>query len=237
MMKWMAAGVFLLLMINGTEAYSSEETDELIDMAEVVEVAGLEVSEWQYIVKEAVDRETVEKVVGNLENSHKVTVEKDENSVKYVFVDRRKTGGINEYYTVILPEQEHAAAQFTAVIEGSSWEKGSKEVYQSKRESLDEMFTKASQRFAWLSTVESGIMESDSFLHMLKEELGFEHSKTQIDTVRNSKHKKIVYGYIPLWTQKLAFDDGPRNFQMAVADEGTGAVTYTLGTPILIHEY
>ncbi|MFC3039254.1 YwmB family TATA-box binding protein [Virgibacillus xinjiangensis] len=237
MKKMMMTGVFLLLMISGTTAYSSGDADELVDMAGVVGEAGLEVAEWHYMEREEMDQESLLNLVEDLKNSYKVTVERKEKSVKYIFVDIRKNGTITEYYTVILPEQEHAAGEFTAVLEGSGWGKDLEEVYQSKRKNVAEKFTKASQRFAWLSTVESGIMDSDSFLHMLENELDFQHGTTQFDNVGNSKHKKLVYGYIPLWTQKFTFNEAPRNFQMAVTDEGSGSVSYTLGTPILIHEY
>src|SRR5699024_12270572 len=76
-----------------------------------------------------------------------------------------------------------------------------------------------------------------SVLNYISKELEIKHEQTQIDNHEKSALDKIIYGYTPLWSQKINIMNNPTNVQIAVTSNEKGMVNFTVGTPILINEY
>lgn len=228
----------MLLAINTDTPSMDMEVSELSDIAGYITSKKMTVDSWQVTVKEQVDRKKLERVIKDLEQEYSLTVSEDENSLKYSFHNTHKRESIVEYYNVIIPKNERQNSELVGVLKGGSWDSSVKDSYQLRLEQMiEKLFTKSANKFACLTTGEDGIMGSDYFIRDFVKSFNVQQIDTQFDTVKNSMHKKLIYGYIPLWNNKITIVDKPVNLQIAVIESETGDPIYTIGTPILINEY
>ncbi|OZU88435.1 hypothetical protein CIL03_12370 [Virgibacillus indicus] len=228
----------MLLAINTDTPSMDMEVSELSDIAGYITSKKMTVDSWQVTVKEQVDRKKLERVIKDLEQEYSLTVSEDENSLKYSFHNTHKRESIVEYYNVIIPKNERQNSELVGVLKGGSWDSSVKDSYQLRLEKMiEKLFTKSANKFACLTTGEDGIMGSDYFIRDFVKSFNVQQIDTQFDTVKNSMHKKLIYGYIPLWNNKITIVDKPVNLQIAVIESETGDPIYTIGTPILINEY
>ncbi|MBY7144717.1 YwmB family TATA-box binding protein [Virgibacillus sp. NKC19-3] len=227
----------LFLCITSEVAASHVQTDEMTELASIVTTSDGVVGNWEVTLKEKMDKTAIQDKLNELKNRYLVTVHEDEKSIKYSSGSVHKKSGISVTYNVIIPKDDMQHAELIAVMKGGHWDAFIKEQYQSIRDEMaTKYFTKSAEVFACLTTDNGDIINDESFLIELTDHLNLQHRKTQNDTVENSTHEEIIYGYTPLWDQKITIGDTPMNVQIAVT-EGNGEPTYTIGTPILINEY
>ncbi|MFD2044434.1 YwmB family TATA-box binding protein [Ornithinibacillus salinisoli] len=235
MKKTVLISIFILLISNNVMAQETY-TDELIDMATIVQKSDLDIDSWQVILKEKMDKPSVEKVIQELKNSYLFTRTEDENSIKYSFRDAHNSGEVIERYSAVIPKNPLYQAEIIAVLEGDSWNNTSEADYKEKVNALQrQYFTKYVQIFACLTTSDDAIIKSDYFLSKFDEELDLQHIRKQDDTVL--KDRKIIYGYTSQWKNKMTIVDKPVNIQIVVEKTDEDNEKYTIGTPILINEY
>ncbi|MFD1036846.1 YwmB family TATA-box binding protein [Virgibacillus byunsanensis] len=237
-MRKSAIMVLLLLLLPNETMANHTQSDELIDMTAFVTSEDLAVEEWQVTIKEQMEREKVKKVIEELKNRYNGTVAEDENIIEYSFRDVHNSVGIIEHYKVLIPKDENYQSEINVLIEGKAWNESIKESYVSrKHDILNQYFTMSAKIFSCLTTIDHGIINSVYFIQKIKQQFGLQHVTTQNDTVENSMHKNIVYGYTPMWSEKITITDKPVNFQLVVTATENGKSNYTIGTPILIDEY
>jgi TATA-box binding len=222
------------MMTQPAEAY----TDELTDMASFLVNNQVEIENWQTTWKESFSHQQAEALIKALSAKYDKTVTKHKKIIKISFKNSRITGNIDVSYSVTLPRQKKLSAELVVVIQGSSWNHIIAQEYREiVNSSVDNYFSAKAKRFSCLATKENDIINGDYFLNMLINYFQVEQIQTQFDTVKKSVHKKMIYGYTPLWNQKISIDSVPMNFQIAVTDTGSDNPTYMIGTPILINEY
>lgn len=228
----------LILFLTAKPMVNGMERDEMMDLANFTVESGIAIESWQVTFKEHIDKQKVEKIIRDFENSNLVTMTEDENVIKYLLRDTHNNPGFTVLYSVVVPKDQALKAEVIVVIEGSLWDKQIEADYLSIKRSLQEnLFTNSLQSFACLTTKDNGIMKDDSFVEEIKNYFNLQHMKTQFDTVKNSTHEKLIYGYTDLWKQYYFIEDAPMNLQIAVIMDEEMNLNYTIGTPILIHEY
>ncbi|MBP1948848.1 YwmB family TATA-box binding protein [Virgibacillus litoralis] len=238
-MKKIVLMVIILLLTTGA-AVSKKQQDEMTALASTLVGSDMEVEDWEVIIKEQVSKDKVKLLIEKLKtkNSQLVTSEDDENSIKYSFGNIYKNNQFSETYNVVIPKNTKHQAQFTVVIKGSSWNKSIEKEYLKQVKSIkNDFFTDNSTKFACLTTTLSGKLGSVYFIKRMKKSLNLQNIDEQSDTVENSMLNKVVYGYTPLWDQKITIMDKPMNLQLAFKDIENGKTKLTIGTPILITEY
>ncbi|WP_099159408.1 YwmB family TATA-box binding protein [Virgibacillus ndiopensis] len=230
--------IFILLLLFTTRALAHTNHDEMIDLATLVEESNLTIDEWQVTIKEQIDRNGIQYKIKQLRNSYLVSTSEDENVIKYSFSDVHKTSEVNETYKVIIPKNKSYKAEIIGVLSGEVWSNSIKKNYQKKLSlMLEQFFTQSAKKFACLTTISNDTISSDYFLNELKQKLNLQHISTQYDSIQNSMHEKIIYGYTPLWKQQITVMDKPMNVQLAVRAGKNESTKFTIGTPILITEY
>ncbi|WP_404455720.1 YwmB family TATA-box binding protein [Oceanobacillus kapialis] len=227
--------LFLLLMVTKTATMANYQ-DELIDIAEFAETENLPVKDWSVTIREQIDVERAANIRTQLKKEGlKESKTEKENSQNYLLRDRRNFKDLNVYYKVIV---HSGKAELIVVLEGQKWTQDIKQSYVNKKTTIkDEFFTNKAQTFACLSVSDDAIIDSDYFFKDLTKTFNIQHENKQFDNTKNSAHKFIFYGYTPLWTQKINLGNSKLNIQVAVTENATGDLTYTIGTPILINEY
>ncbi len=212
--------------------------DQLTDIANFITTQQLEVQQWQTTMKESISRKRSEQLVDDLEGHFNKLVTEDEKKLKYSFQDTRFSDQFNVLYNVIVPKQKQYEPEIVVVIKGSIWSQEIEEFYKNTVTTIENLyFSDSMKKFACLTTAGNDIISGDYFLSTLTEHFKVQQTKTQFDTVKKSTHKKIIYGYTPLWAHKISVNNFPMNLQVAVTDNGSDYPTYTIGTPILINEY
>lgn len=228
----------LFLCITSEAAADHMQSDEMMELASVVTDGDVSIDNWQVTLKENMDKTEIHDILIELKNRYLATVNEDENSIKYSFENVHHSSGISVIYNVIIPKDRMHDAELIAVMEGTHWNTSIEEDYQSILDTnVKQYFTKSAEVYACLTTDNGGIMNDEVYLNELMDRLSLQHMETQFDTVENSTHEKIIYGYTPLWDQKITIGETPMNLQIAVSESGDGDSTYTIGTPILINEY
>ncbi|PAV31350.1 hypothetical protein CIL05_01475 [Virgibacillus profundi] len=237
-MKKIVLITFLLLSITTDTIAEKTQVNEMTDIANYVLDNKMKVEGWQLTIKEQIDRQNVNSLIKEMKNSYLVTRNEDENSIKYSFSSTHKTESVVEFYNVIIPKEKIYDVELIGVLKGENWDDSIEENYNTRLKlMMNKFFTKSAKSFACLTTSDDGIMKADVFIYEFAENFNVQQLKTQIDTVKKSLHKKIIYGYIPLWNEKITIMDRPMNVQIAVTENEIGNQTYIIGTPILINEY
>lgn len=226
--------VFFLFTSIG--AAQTVEEDELIQLATVIEENNLAIENWEVMFKRKSSKKYTLSLLEQLKNSYLVTVTEDENKLKYVVNEKEKNNAFSVQYNVLITKQSNKSEIIT-VIKGSNWNRFIMEAYQSFVQTKNEMFTQTSQKYTCLETKDSGIIDVGLLLKNIKEQLNLSHIVTQTDTVEQSVHKNLLYGYTPLWDQKIWIDTKPMNVQIVEKAAGLNQSNLTIGTPILVNEY
>ncbi len=230
----------ILLMMTTAAAASPRQQEEMTALAAMVSDSELKVENWEVTMKEQMSKDKIKMLLGKLEakNSQIDTGDESENSIKYSFGHIHKNTNITETYNVVIPKDDKYQAQFIVVIKGKYWNESIKRDYLKRVEMIqNDFFSEDSTKFACLTTTLSGKIDSVYFIKQMKEKLHLQSMTEQNDTVENSMLKKIVYGYTPLWNQKITIMDKPMNLQLAFTENENGKTKLTIGTPILITEY
>jgi len=226
------------LFITTESIINGVETDEIIDLASFALEKEMPMESWHVTFKETFDRDEIKDRTEKFKNSSLVTITENDNVIKYLLRDVHKELEFDVTYSVILPKDQALKAEIIVAIEGSNWDENIEQDYLSIKRSIKETyFTQSVQLFAWLTIGSSGIMDSGGFVEEVKSYFNLQHISTQHDTNQNSKHKKLIYGYTDIWKQKFIIEDTPMNLQIAVTINDEMNLQYTIGTPILIHEY
>lgn len=228
----------LFLFITTNTMAQDIGSDELVDIASFVTNHELKVDQWEVTMKEKIDKGSIPSIIKTLSASYTVKKTADKNSVKYFFTDAHNSADVTVFYNVIIPKDGRYNAELTAVIAGSGWDESVKSGYKKKQDLIShQLFTESVKTYTCLTTQDDAIIDSDSFLREFAYYLNLQHEETQFDTVRNSTHEKVIYGYTSLWNQKFSINGTKMNVQIAVTNGDNGNPKYTIGTPILINEY
>src|SRR5699024_11268492 len=87
---------------------------------------------------------------------------------------------------------------------------------------MNDIFTPSARIYTCLTTEFNGIINADYVLNYISKELEIKHEQTQIDNHEKSALDKIIYGYTPLWSQKINIMNNPTNVQIAVTSNEKG---------------
>ena len=238
MKKTVLISLLLLFLTTNTMAQEMKK-DELVDIASFVTQEHLKVEKWEVTWKDKMNKDQIQKLVVRLNKDNKMTRTEDDLAVKYFAKDTHKQSGIAVFYKVVIPRDDKYDAELIAVMEGTSWNENIKEHYQSKKALIvHQLFTKNAKTYTCLVTQNDGIMSSDYFFEAFTKYFKLQQKNTQFDTVVNSSHKKIIYGYTPIWEHNMITINGTQmNVQVAETQNENEHPKYTIGTPILINEY
>lgn len=237
--KSIILAILCLFVANTVVAQTHDRSDnELLDLVYFMIAEDASILEWETTWKESISQARTDDLVETLSRKYHQHVTKDEQKIKYSFEDSHIYKGFNVLFHVIVPRQKHADAELVVVIKGDGWYSDMEKNYFNTVLNLQkEYFTSSVKKFACLTTKGNGIISSDYFLNKLTNYFQIQQKQTQFDTVEQSTHKKIIYGYTPVWERKISVNDTPMNIQIAVEENGSDNPTYVIGTPILINEY
>ncbi len=225
-------------MVINTVLAKDINRDAMQQLGEIFTQAELNIENWEVLIKEKKHPSELHDMLYRLKKEFSFTKDEDELRVKYVFQDGQVETDFVEYYTVVIPKSTAQDFEIIATLQGKSWSEDLANAYAEWKETKrHKWFTNSAKLYACLTTDIDGIMSSDVFLGMLKNELDLVHISTQVDNVKKSKHKKMIYGYTPLWSHTVKMNDKPVNLQLVEMINASGQVKYTIGTPILINEY
>ncbi|MGY0691234.1 YwmB family TATA-box binding protein [Virgibacillus sp. FSP13] len=230
--------LLLILFTKTVVGYTASVTDEMIDLASAVIESEIGIDNWQVTIKEQISHEKANNVANKLKNGYLVSTAEDENIIKYSFSDVHKSDDLDESFKVVIPKNTNYQAEVITVIRGDFWNESVEQAYISTKNALpDYLFSKDAERFACLTTDSSGTIDSDYFLNEFSEKLNVQQKLTQTDKIKNTSVGKILYGYTPLWDQKITIMDKSMNVQIAINESKDEGTKFTIGTPILITEY
>ncbi|WP_284138952.1 MULTISPECIES: YwmB family TATA-box binding protein [unclassified Virgibacillus] len=237
MRKVIIISVLIYLLSNNVFA-SSIKKDELVQLASIITSEGDLIETWEITIKENAERSRIEQLLEDWKHKDSVLREEDENSIKYASRDIHKTSGIIVSYNAVLPKNKQYRASFSIVIKGSGWDPPTQSEYQKiKQQVTEQYFTEKREIFTCLTTKPNAIMDIGYLSDNLAKKLKLRHVSTQTDNLVKTMHKKIIYGYTPLWEERLIIHNKPMNVQIVTEIDKQGDVTFTIGTPILINEY
>ncbi|BAC14929.1 hypothetical protein [Oceanobacillus iheyensis HTE831] len=230
---------FICISLFLTTTHASElNTDEMIALGNFATEQQLEIENWQVTIKESVSVVKAEKSIELLKNEYSYEKKSTEKSIIYLFKNDHKTNGLDVLYKVILPTESSSQAEVIALFEGADWSEEVKESYLiTKNEIVHKLFTKLAQSYTCLTSVDNDIINGDVFIEKAINYFNLRHTTTQYDNIAKSTIKKSFYGYTDLWDAFYSVDNKPINVQIAIIEDEAGNEKYTIGTPILIHEY
>lgn len=235
-MKYSMIICIIILSVAMTGASPYKEIDPLIKFTEIVKEEQLEITRWEVMIKETMQIKNREGYVNKFRNHQLVTMTEDENSINYVFEERKKDMKIQ--YNLVLPLHSDEQADLVTVITGNEWNEVVRENYTKiVAELKKEWFTSKARIFTCIEFIEGGTIESRMVIESFLSSLELVHMKAQNDNVQSSRLKNIIYGYTPLWKESYNLEGIPLNLQIAITELETGDLKYMIGTPILINEY
>lgn len=234
--------IILLVCLGMSSQVSADniqnDHDEMTQLADIAMESDLEVDHWQVTIKENMDKDSVLKYIKDLKNSYLDSYSEDENTIEYSFRDVQKNSGIVESYNIIIPKNSNYQPELVAVITGQNWNENIENTYLDLQKRIfRHYFTENALKFTCLTTVSSGTISNVYLVDLLKEQLNLQFITTQTDNIEKSMHKKMIYGYTDLWSQKFNILGNPVNVNIVITNTTNKETKVTIGTPILITEY
>ncbi|MDC3416727.1 YwmB family TATA-box binding protein [Aquibacillus salsiterrae] len=227
--------VYLIFSTFTTAAASSNQLQEVSEMASAVIEQDLTVNKWEVLVKEKVSKETAEKTIQWVENNQKdITYsEEDLGKIKKLIWNTQKSDGINESFIVVIPVEGNYDYQVMYKLTGNNWNKEMVKAQQSSISStIDELFSGNMTKFSCLNTQPDGNIDSDVFTKKLLK-------KWNVQPLKQIQENDFVVlsGYTSHWQTAVPTADKPMNVQIAAREGLGGKTTLTIGTPIIVTEY
>jgi hypothetical protein len=237
---WRILFIVLVLLFPINTMAKSTASDELIDLTNFSISNKLTIEEWQVIIKEQLEKNTAVDIVRELENSYKVTMSEDENIIQYQTEATLIKDIFSISYRVLLPKDNLSHPELIVILDGYFWDEYVMEIYQETIESLNRnYFSGRESIFSWLKINQDDIIEDGTLENGIINYFNLQEVETQFDNIENKKNviKKFIYGYTPLWDNKIMINNTAQNMQIAITEDEKGNTDYIIGTPILIHEY
>ncbi len=230
--------LFIITSMFMTGATPNEPVDPLHTLTKIAEENTWAITNWEVMLKESISKTNFNDILNDVRNSHLVTRTEDENSIKYILFDEENTTSIHVDQTIIVSKTEHEHIELIAVMKGSDWNEEIQSEYDQTSGKLnDSFFQDKPDEFTCIEVIEDDTIENRAVIDVLTESLQLEHVEEQDDPLEMSKHKKIKYGYTPLWNEKFVIQGIPYNLQIVATQGDSGKLAYTIGTPILMNEY
>jgi len=227
--------VFSIILSQETPVMVGQE---LIDISHFLEENSMTVDAWSVTIKEKIHSETVLKnTVQQLSEQYDQTVSKDENAHIYFYEGTHNEAQIDVSFKVVQSIIEDSG-EIVAVISGQKWDGSLLQDYLDMLQSINEnYFTEKSHVYTCLTIEDGVIINNDNFLEKVIKNFNLSNVKTQIDKVQTKIHKKVIYGYTPIWDKKLMIKDEPMNLQVVIDGDDSKERKVIIGTPVLINEY
>ncbi|RDW20554.1 YwmB family TATA-box binding protein [Oceanobacillus chungangensis] len=230
----------VLILLFPANTMAKPATDELIDLTNFATNNKLTIDEWQVIIKEQLEKHTAMNIVRELENSYKVTMSEDENIIQYQTEATRIENTFIVSYRVLLPKDNLSHPELVVILDGYFWDEFVEGIYQETIDSLKRhYFSENESMFSWLKINQDDIIEDGTFEEEIINYFNLQEVETQFDNIENKNNviKKFIYGYTPLWGNRIIINNIAQNVQVAITEDEKGNTEYIIGTPILIHEY
>lgn len=238
MKKIIFAIIFVVVTIQVTNAIAKSDTsEELVAMAELINEFDLSVDSWTVTYKENIPEQSLNGIIDKMKEKGQVIKTETEDATKYNVQHTHKNEKLNESYNVVYAKHLNQI-ELTITIEGESWDSQVESQYRNiEAKLLKEMLTNSVQKFACMTTHSNDIIADDKIVKYLEKKLKLRQKSTQNEKITKNVNKKIVYGYIPMWTTKIEMLGNPVNMQLAFTNDMHKGTTMIIGTPILINEY
>lgn len=224
-------------ILSGSMTGGKITQGEVEDLVHIMKNNNLKIDEWQVTIKEKVERDKKQDIINNIKENGNYTRKERENSVLYTFEDSHIYSESVETYNVLISKNKSDDIEIIAEFKGYTWNEKLNTNYEKWLRKMNDIFTPSARIYTCLTTEFNGIINADYVLNYISKELEIKHEQTQIDNHEKSALDKIIYGYTPLWSQKINIMNNPTNVQIAVTSNEKGMVKFTVGTPILINEY
>src|SRR5690625_5298054 len=236
-MKKIIVLAFMTAILSGSMTGGKITQGEVEDLVHIMKNNNLKIDEWQVTIKEKVERDKKQDIINNIKENGNYTRKERENSVLYTFEDSHIYSESVETYNVLISKNKSDDIEIIAEFKGYTWNEKRNTHYEQWLRKMNDIFTPSARIYTCLTTEFNGIINADYVLNDISKELEIKHEQTQIDNHEKSALDKIIYGYTPLWSQKINIMNNPTNVQIAVTSNEKGMVKFTVGTPILINEY
>lgn len=229
--------LFYSTMITGTAP--EFDNDPLLTFIEIADESQLNLKNWEVTLKETQTVDNVQTYVKDLRKTYKMTMNQDENSIRYLMEDKSQTiENLTVQYNIIISKQSPSEIMLIAVIKGDSWSAEIKQNYLTLKEDIEkDIFTSKVREFTCLELIENDTIKNRVVIEPFLSPLKLEIVKEQYNKEQKTGLKKIIYGYTPLWNEKIVLEGNPINLQIAIIELENGKKSYKIGTPILINEY
>jgi len=224
-------------LLSGSMTAEKLTQGEIEDLVHIMKMNELNIEEWEVTIKEKIKKDKKQALVNNIKENGNYTRKERENSVLYTFEDSHIYSKSVETYNVLIPKNKSDDIELIAEFKGYTWNEKLNTNYKKWLRKMNDIFTPPARIYTCLTTEFNGIINADNVLNYISKELEIKHEQTQIDKNEKSTLDKIIYGYTPLWSQKINIRNNPTNIQIAVKSSEKGMVKFTVGTPILINEY
>lgn len=230
--------IILLLSLFISQETSTLIGQELIDLNRFIEAYNFEKTDWSMTMKEKITSpDTLQNTIDQLSARYKQTkIEKNDTEI-YDYEDIYDVDHMTISLKVVVHDNQ-STGEIIAVITGSGEHS---EMLPNDIKTLQAInktyFTKRSHVYTCLSIEDNGIIKSDDFFNKVKEKFNLTHIQTQNDKIEVNTHKKVFYGYTPVWKEKLTIKDEPMNLQVVIDGSDSAKQKIIIGTPILINEY
>lgn len=231
-------GLILTIFLFITPEISNIKTVELVELTELASDHSLMIEAWTVTIKEKISVDKANEIIERLNKDHTIHSTEDKNVIKYSITSAHNSEGVFVSYNVVIPKNKQHQVELIAIIDGTEFNDSILKKYESELMTIqNNYFTEKSRVFTCLITTKDVNIESDDFLNVLSKELELKYVSTQSDKINKLVLNETLYGYTPLWGNKLIVKDTPLNIQIVIQSTKNKKQKVIIGTPILINEY
>ncbi|MEI3607771.1 YwmB family TATA-box binding protein [Pseudogracilibacillus sp. SE30717A] len=229
--------VSISFLLNHTQ-FNHLQYNELSLLAEAGQNEGWDLKEWQAVAFLELTPQEYDNLSNKLQNSYLVTMEENENAVKYIFETNERDELITHSFYTVIPTKGEQNITVQAIFFGEEWDDMISDYYDSLIKALQKDYNiKFSKIFTCLKFEVSGIINNGFSIDEFWQKMNVVHRKEQYDNVQQSIYEKEVYGYSPLWSNTITVDNEPINFHMTIKNDEANKKQVIVGTPMILNEY
>src|SRR5699024_2302283 len=100
---------------------SLTKSDELFNIAQVVQNQNLIIDEWELIYKDKINGNNLNAIINFLNKHNETKKDINENHTAYTLIEKADNVPIDLIYNLLIPNNFHDSAHITITIKGTEW--------------------------------------------------------------------------------------------------------------------
>jgi len=227
--------ISLILMNVAFPAQTIKAKDPLLIMGQLLNVADMEMEEWEVVLKDSLTEEQT-KII--LENHATYEHENHEQAIIYTLNNFYHIGSISVDLRIIKPKNNPRDIELIATIYGQKYNEHTEQNYVTIKNLLEKQyFSPSVQKYTCIKLNSDVIINENDYFSKIIKMFNIKDAIIHKDHLKQHTDYEILYGHTDLWEETIRVNDHSMNIHLVKRSYNKQETAFFIGTPILLNEY